>query len=108
MNKTATLLGIITGIIVLALYVVQLDSRYAKADDLYATNLRLDLKILEDEYVSIRDRVWALERQYPTLPPVIQKEVDLLKERMKQIDDDKRRYRIQGFLVPTYAVKNFC
>ena len=104
--KIAAILTVMTALIGIGAFVVQLDSRWAKAVDVkeiiekHDTDVaqimtqqqkmseRLDRKILEDRASDTQDRIWKLDDRYQTIenmPPTTKEEYRKLKVKLDQI-----------------------
>jgi hypothetical protein len=55
-----------------------IDNRYAKAEEHKVLEKRFNYKVEKDYLIGMRDRLWQLEKQYPTpaaRPPVIDQQI---------------------------------
>ena len=72
---TAAILTIVAILWGACLYI---DARYAKADEHKTLEKRFNYKVEKDYLIGMRDRLWQLEKQYPTpavRPPVIDQQI---------------------------------
>ena len=94
MSATMKVITSVITIATLFVFCFQVDVRYAKSGELNATDIKIDLYILEEDYKSTRDRMWALESKYPgRRPPVIQNEIKHLQDTLRSIDEQKETTR---------------
>lgn len=59
-----TAIAVTTVLVLLGGAFAGINAYFAKAKDLNLVELRLDQKILDDRYNSIRERIWSLEDKY--------------------------------------------
>ncbi len=93
-------LGIVLSICALVGVVFGLDQRFAKSTDVEFIAMRLDQKILQDQYFDIKKRIWALETHCTNNPAScthhVKEEIRLLKEDLKRIEDELKRLKHKG------------
>ena len=91
-QKTLTVLLVLFGVIG---GVVGANSYFAKATDLVLVSERLDIKILNDQYNNVRERMWMLEAKYGDMckdaPPEVKKEHQKLQLELKKIERELER-----------------
>lgn len=66
------------------------ETRYAKAEDVTKMSVRLDYKILEDQYFATNQRIWVLDSRYPDkskMPESVKEEHRELQEKLILIKD---------------------
>jgi hypothetical protein len=93
-KKLQVVLGVILSISTLVGGLYAFDQRYAKAPAVAALSKRLEVKILQDQYFSVRERIWKLEDRYPnrlTCPPEIKREIFNLKQDLMRLDKELKR-----------------
>ena len=90
LDNISAVVGCLVGVGIIISYIAQGEIRYAKAEDLLGTQTRIELKWLEDDYVAIRNRKWAVEDKYKEPRSTTQKqEIEALEYELKLIDEKK-------------------
>jgi hypothetical protein len=92
-KRLQVILGIILSISSIVGGLFALDYRYAKATNLQQVSQRLDIKILQDQYFAVRQRIWKLEDRYKgqRTPPEIRQEIFNLKQDLIRLEKELKR-----------------
>jgi hypothetical protein len=94
-KRIQVILGIILSISSIVGGLFALDYRYAKATNVQQISKRLDIKILQDQYFAVRERIWKLEDRCKgrpgACPPEVKQEIFNLKQDLIRIDRALKR-----------------
>ncbi len=94
MTNIMKIIGALTAISAFLICAFAFDSVYVKASVFDKHETKYELGLLEEDYISTRNRIWALEKQYlAPRPQVIQYEIDMLKKDLRAIDEKKKLLR---------------
>ena len=89
MKNLTSILTISGLLIVLVIYAVQGDARYAKSYDLAMTNQRLELKIIADKRFYLQKQIWALEDKPQT--QATKEQIRELTEQIRLLDLERQQ-----------------